>query len=637
MIALHCRWGDGAFDPQAIQRFTASLGAGINRPVGQESDDRATFAALCATRAQARGWRVARAPGGERVLFTGYLDHAEEAKRELGLVGDDAATLYAAGYARWGDAVDLRLLGQFATIVVPPGARWVRCARSPIQAPPLHIWRDPVRVMVASVARVLFATGEVRAEVDEQKIADSLYLNYADATLGWYKGVERVAIGAQVVIARDASRARRYYDISAVPRVRLGRDEDYVEAANALLLRGTQAALTGFARPAISLSGGLDSQAVAAFALEARPGEPLLGLTSVPEPGWHGEDGPRSFADEREHVAALAALYPDLETETIDAAGLSFDHLLPAMFLMAGCVPRNAMNLHWIHALSARARARGCDVLLVGEMGNHSFSFSGAGALPSWLARGRWTRLLRELDAVRGDQPLARTLFRKALLPLLPDPLVRRFIRARGLSQKFPYAEWCPMRADYARDMQVERRAAELGYDTGFRTPRSSDAYRRQVFGNATNEGGDIRQALDLIHGLPSRDPTAYRPLVEFCAGIPDEQYLRDGQRRWLARRMLHGRVPAMVATETRRGRQAADWPLRVARQREALIAELNALGDDPAMAARFDLPRLTHALESMRDGTPASQADATIVQLAIPRAIATARFIRFVEGTNRR
>ena len=152
---------------------------------------------------------------------------------------------------------------------------------------------------------------------------------------------------------------------------------------------------------------------------------------------------------------------------------------------------------------------------------------------------------------------------------------------------------------------------------------------------NAMTESGEVRQAMDLIHGIPMRDPTAYRPLVEFCMGIPDDQYLRDGNSRWLARRMLRGRVPDMVLNEKRRGLQAADLPLRLGRDRQALIAELDLLGRDPAMSERLNLSRLKQAIQGLSPGDPGDRFGLSAIELALPRAIATARFIRFVEGTN--
>lgn len=636
MIGLYLNWHDGPVDPVVVRRFTASLGVGLDTPVGHESVRGALLASHCRTPAEARGWRAAIPPSGGSLLFTGFLDNAEAFRRDLGVTTRDPAALYAEGYARWGDAVDLRAIGQFATILVFPNGCRVRCARSPLHAPPLHIWHDRERLIVASLARILFASGEIAAEVDEQKIADSLYLNYADAERGWYRGVTRIRTGHRVVIDRSGIASTCYYDPAALPRVRLRRDDDYAEAASALLAEGTRAALNGFSRPAVSLSGGFDSQAVAAFAIEALgPGRPLLGLTGIPEPKWQGEGPPGHLGDERHHVAALAAMYPSLETETIDAAGLSFDHRLNAMFLMGGTAPRNAMNLHWIHALYARATARGCDVILSGSMGNITFSFNGAGSLPTWFAQGRWVRLARELRAARDRRPFTRALASRALLPFLPNALYRRWIGRRSREVVDPFESWCPLDPDYAARMRVQQRAFAMGHDATYRSPRSTRGRRTQMIDNAMTESGEVRQAMDLIHGIPMRDPTAYRPLVEFCLGIPDDQYLCDGQSRWLARRMLSGRVPDMVLNEKRRGLQAADLPLRLGRDQQALIAELDLLAGDPAMSERLNLPRLRQAMQGLSPGDPGDRFGLAAIELALPRAIATARFIRFVEGTN--
>ncbi|WEK01120.1 MAG: asparagine synthase-related protein [Candidatus Sphingomonas phytovorans] len=655
MIALYLNWHDVPVDRGVVDRFTRSLAAGINVAVGHHHTGRALFAAHCPTPAIARVWQPAVAPCGSRIMFNGYLDNADALRRDLGIVTRDFSALYAAGFARWGDAIDLHAVGQFATVLVSSDGRRVRLARSPLQAPPLHVWHDGDRLIIASTARIVFASGEVAPQIDEQKIADSLYLNYFEEERGWYSNVSRIPTGTRAAISPAGITTRRYYDCATLPNIRLRRDADYVEAANALLLEGTRAALDGFARPAISLSGGLDSQAVAVFAMEATDGDrPLLGLTSIPEASCNGTDpsfsgpsfsdpsffGPSFFGDERHHVAALAAMYPMLETETLDAAGLSFDHKLSAMFLMAGAAPRNAMNLHWIHALRARARSRGCDVLLLGAAGNLSFSFDGKGAFPSWFARGRWLRLARELKATQGDRSFARAFASQALLPFLPDPLYRRWARRHSASDDAAsdsgaLDSWCPLDPDYAREMAVHDRARDMGHDISFRARRSSRAYRAAGFGNAMSEMGDIRQGLDLIHGIPSRDPTAYRPLVEFCMGIPDDQYLRGGKRRWLARRMLQGRIPDMVLNETRRGRQAADWAARIARDRGALIDELAALAKNPAMARRLDLPKLRTALENWTPDTAGNRDSINLIQHALPRAITAARFIRFVEGSN--
>lgn len=400
MIGVLIDWQSETADPLAARRLTMSLGAGLTKPVVRHDAGRAVFVGTSLATRDTRRWRACAVGSDGWLAFTGFIANLDDLRRTLDRPQADAAELYAAGYALWGDAVDLRAIGEFATILAVPDERRVRAARSPILAPPLHLWHDARRAVVASAPRAVLAAADLPAEIDEQKIADSLYLNYTDAERGWYRHLRRLDVGTCVWLTPGAERTVRYYDLLQAPDVRLKRDEDYAAAASDLLAEGTRLALAGYAAPAISLSGGLDSQGVAAFALAERPDRRLLGLTSVPEAGLPAIEHPRIFEDERHHVAALAALYPMLDSELLDGADVPLDHKLDAMFLMGGVAPRNILNFPWLHGIHARARAAGCDVLLTGAMGNLGFSFDGGGALPSWLVRGRWRRLARDRKSV---------------------------------------------------------------------------------------------------------------------------------------------------------------------------------------------------------------------------------------------
>jgi asparagine synthase (glutamine-hydrolysing) len=151
----------------------------------------------------------------------------------------------------------------------------------------------------------------------------------------------------------------------------------------------------------------------------------------------------------------------------------------------------------------------------------------------------------------------------------------------------------------------------------------------------AGGEGADTMLAMTAIHGMQVRDPTSYRPFLEFCFGIPDNQYLRAGVRRWLAKRLLQGKIPNIVLNEKRRGQQAADWHLRLSRQRNALIEEIDWLNEDPAMRRRLNLTSLRDALINFPEKTPSDSAARARLQAAVTRGLTTARFIRYLEGRN--
>lgn len=572
---------------------------------------------------------------GQHVLFTGHIQNRAELRTSLGLADADDAALYAAAFQAWGDQADLRVIGEFATIVLWPNAPRMRISASPNICPPLHYAHDGRQFFVASRPQALFDSQRLTRRLSEQKLADSLYLNYFDRTQGWFKGVTRLASGTRAHISPAGVQLESYYSLENLPRITLPRDQDYVEAAQALFSEGTQRMLDGFQAPCVSLSGRFDSQAVAYFAMQARPNQPLRSYTGVPEAGFDGVISDSRFADERPYAQALADMHPQLQPSWIDAAGKSFDYFQREMFEMGLQAPRNAMNLHWIHEIYRQGRLDGCDVVLTGSFGNATFSFGGEQALPGWLRRGQWARFARELWAAGPPMGLPRRFISQGIMPLLPRRLWAAITRLRHGAPDDPFATWCPMNADYALEMQVEERAQAHGFDALFRPLPDSRELRAKMLRMAGGEGADIMQAMRLVHGMQMRDPTSYRPLAEFCISIPDDQYLRGGVRRWLARRMLRGKLPDMVLRENRRGRQAADWHLRIARQRDDLISEIDWLQEDPNMRRRLNLAALRQALVDFPTTTPSDKIAAQRLQLALSRGLTTARFIRYIEGRN--
>jgi len=326
---------------------------------------------------------------------------------------------------------DIRISGEYVAIFVPADGGPVHILRSPIVSPALYYYRDRDRVIVASTPAAVFATGEVPRVLDEQKIADSLFLNYMEEGRGWFEGVARLPRGARADITRDGVREEQWFRLEDIKPVRYAKDAEYVEALDALFVEATEAMLDGFEKPVVSLSGGFDSQAVAAYAMRVRGGETLLSATSVPQPGWCRPEGSNALVDERPHVEALAAMYPQLDPRWITSTGKDLSHFQRDLFDTALVPPRNGANLHWIHDVRVLAREEGADVVLTGAMGNLSFSYDGTGYLPELLMRGRWGPLARELWLGGPRSAVAKRFFRQALLPHLPAPLQKRLIAWR--------------------------------------------------------------------------------------------------------------------------------------------------------------------------------------------------------------
>lgn len=247
-----------------------------------------------------RTWRPGISASGRITLVNGYFSNTQALAEQLGVAPVDAASVYAAAVDRWSDTADLHCVGHYCSISWLPGEMRVRLARSPLDAPPLHYRSGDESITAASLIRTLFIASAEPRRLDPGKLGDSLYLNFEDESAGWFAGQRRVPLATVVHVDHKHERAIRYYDSLAAPRVRYSRDEDYVEAAVALLDEGTAAALHGFERPGVCVTDGLDSAQVAASALHLRaPSGIVHGFTYLPEPGEHGVDPPATYLDER--------------------------------------------------------------------------------------------------------------------------------------------------------------------------------------------------------------------------------------------------------------------------------------------------------------------------------------------------
>lgn len=581
--------------------------------------------------------------GAARTLFAGFLYHRGELVAQLGLSSMEAreladSALAHAAWRKWGERCVEHLNGPYTLIAAEPAARRLFVLRAREGAPPVYYHVDRARVAVATAASAIFALGDVARDLDERRIADALVLNAADCERSFYAHIRKLPLGRLLEAGPDGATIRDCAPPVGGRGIRFARDADYPQAAQELLDRAVASAMRASVPPAIALSGGYDSGAVAVTALGPMgPTQRLSSYTAVPEAGWDGTaHGGGRIGDESNHVRALAALYPALDPHFVDAAGAAYDRDLDALIALAEEPPAGVGNLTWSVELNRQAHRAGHRALLVGASGNATLSFSGRASYPYWLRSGRWTTLMRELRAASGGGSPWRRGYSLAVRPLLPAVLARALARQRGHGEGAGYSAYSAIHPDYAAAMAVDERARAQGWDHGFRGFSSPQAMMRaMITGGARDQGQAFRYAMAAYTGIESRDPLGDRRIVDFCLGIPPEQFLRDGEDRRLIRRMMAGRLPAPYFALAR-GRQGADWHLRITRDLPRYRAEIDRLADDPDLARRFDVARLRHLIKSWPRYAPADYGDHPDYLLAmygLGRALAMARFIEWAKG----
>jgi asparagine synthase (glutamine-hydrolysing) len=394
---------------------------------------------------------------------------------------------------------------------------------------------------------------------------------------------------------------QRYRGLPALGSLRLGGDQDYLDAFLELFQRAVRVRLRTEAPIAATLSGGLDSGSVVALAapMLAQQGRPLLALTSVPqfEPSLAGT---RRTGDEwalAERTAHRAG--PNVDHVPVRAEGRSFLGSLDRLLAIHHAPGQASGNYYWIDAILEEASRRGCRVVLTGALGNGGVSWQGSGSVALRLLQGQFSGALATLRHNAGNPwaVLKRQIIKPLALPLLR--MKRYYLGGR----ENLWVTQSAINPGFAARLGIARRLRQAGFEpTG--TPSCLEDVRPLLFGTVTQVGCDMWHELASAHGLDVRDPTADLELMEFCLKVPDEQYVRQGKGRLLLRRAMAGRLPGEVLDNEAKGLQGADLEARILQEQRAVAEVLKRMEASEACCACLDLGRMETLLASLHKGS---------------------------------
>jgi asparagine synthase (glutamine-hydrolysing) len=294
--------------------------------------------------------------------------------------------------------------------------------------------------------------------------------------------------------------------------------------------------------------------------------------------------------------------------------------------------PNNAAMLL---ALGAQARDRNCGVLLTGLGGNVTVSYDGHASLSRLFRSARLIELAREVMALRrSGQRVLGTLF-LALGPSLPPSIA---VALRGLGRRHAELRIDALSAIESSFAQAHR-VMELRGQRGHAIHRlpSGDSWAHRIARvTAENDNPARRMALEFSLGVEMRDPTHDIRVVNYCLNIPDDQFLRRGQTRWLIRRAMRGLLPQTTLDQRRRGLHTSDWPRFVVPYRAEMLAYLDDLNAISLAQRALDLPSLRRLLVAMPETLTAAHEEPYMLKLM--RGLAVGAFIQcWASGGQRR
>ena len=548
-------------------------------------------------------------PDSGRVLVAdARLDNRAELAESLGIeafaqLPDSAFILRA--FEKWGVECAVHLHGAWAFALWDAPKNRLILARDRMGARALFWHRSAERLAFATTARALTVLPGVERQLNLDLVADMLAGNPGDATRTFYRDIVQLPLASRMVLSGGNLHIEPYWKPDTAREVKLGSDEEYVEAFREIFDRVMRDNLRSLVPVGVMMSGGLDSAAIGATAARLSPNQIVTAFTEVPRAGFAGQVLPRRYADETPYVQAIAAMYPNLNVEFVRQGERNLLHGADDYLAWHDAPFGIAANRVWWEAILETASARGCNTVLDGVQGNVAFSWNGGGLIVELLRAGKWRRAIGELrhEVNQGQQNAVwRGLIRTGLVPMWPA-----FVRE-------PFGAWRASKAeaqgqglkplispDFAREHDMDARlkaARELRVQlSGVQTREIRWGYFLRG-----NGYGSTAAAFRARFGVDTRRPLCDSRLVEWCIGVPETQCKRDGQARHLVRRAMKDRLPPLIIENPKRGLQSADWLEHLLAARPAIEAEIASIEGSPTATAVMNVAQLRRLVDEWPD-----------------------------------
>jgi len=459
--------------------------------------------------------------------LSGRLDNAAELDRVLIGAGAPPASpadadIVVAAFRAFGPDAPNRMRGCFAGIVTDGKALW--CFRDHIGFRPLFYRYDSRRFVAASESRQVVVGAQLPEEPDLEVLEQILYGRMPSNTPAALKGVSRLPQATTLSVSPDhGSAARRYWHPAEVLESSRLRPADIRDRFVDLLTQAVARSLAG--TNVVSLSGGVDSPAVAAFAApehRRRTGKRIGALSAV------FPDLPS--VDERRFIELVTdSLGLDLHTYRPRARAL--DDVEQWCRLFGTPVP--IVSVPELADDYALARRLGYENLLTGEFAEFVVG-SPYHLVSHLLTHWRWRALGRLLLTERRRGASWQRLAQHLLATFIPGRLATWYLHRRRLDAPQRIPDWLDA-----------RKVNEVPYRTDLLPPSRQRWSRGQLCGvegsTITLEADEVCAALK---GVTVRRPFADIDLWEFFLSLPAELKCPDLRYKSLVRALLRGRVP---------------------------------------------------------------------------------------------
>jgi len=485
----------------------------------------------------------------------------------------------------------------------------------------LFYWRTVGGYAVSTDLVALLSLRDTPKSIDEEGLAllALLYMGHGKGGTS-FREIKVLSGGHTLLLEPDSHTPRppeRWWKPPAKPTQHYRDPRDYQADLNLLFEKAVRSRLPADGPVGATLSGGLDSTLVVAFAAQmlAEQGRVLHCWTSVPHPALLAEKRPNWDSSDWPYASLLADRYANIRHAPVSQEGVCLLDVLAAINAGSATVVRNSANHFWMLEIARRSQASGCQSVLTGEHGNATISYAGSGGLAGLIRQGQWLRSARYILCLPGRR--GRQLVGGILAAAIGESRVRDCRALLSRKSRPGVDSLVRLMQPFVRDLHAS---------LGPHYQPMAGAEDRLKFVTRTRPAFAANIQAHAAVGWD--DPTADRQLIEYVLDCPPEAFLHNGFERWQARMLGAGRVPDSIRWRRTRGEQspeeAAMFALYPARYRAAW-AEARQL---PWFAKYVEVDAVDAVLQSLLAGEPTERLKASTMH----RLLQIGMFIKHAE-----
>jgi asparagine synthase (glutamine-hydrolysing) len=482
------------------------------------------------------------------ITYNGEIYNYIELRQELGVerfrtTSDTEVILRA--YEKWGEGCVDHLRGMFAFAIWDEENNKLFCARDRFGIKPFYYTKSSNGFFFASEIKALLPFVQEIA-TDYNGLKDYLAFQFTLGAKTLFKRVEQLLPAHTLTIENGAVHTRKYWEVQY--HLDWFHTKHYFqEEVRNLLLDSIRVHLRSDVPVGAYLSGGLDSSIVASLARKTHKDEEFH--------AFHGKFSCCPEYDESRYASSVGD-FCNMELQVQDITSQDFvSNIRKVIYHLdnpvagPGSFPQYMISKLASDHLKVVLGGTGGDEIFGGYVRYLISYFEQCikGAIEGTMHSGNFVvtyeSIIPNLATLRGYKPLLREFWKEGLFEERDKRYFRLINRANGLSREI---NW-----DLLEPYSAFETFKDIFWGSNVEKESYFDSMTHFDFKTLLPALLQVEDRMSMAHGLESRVPLLYHPLVELVATIPSNIKFADGQLKHLMKTAFREYLPNVVNQRT--------------------------------------------------------------------------------------